>query len=476
MCVICSEKLANESLKPTKLKRHLETLHPDFVDKPLDFFQRKAQEIKTSANVLRRNVTFNDKAQIASYMVAYRVAIEKQPHTIAERLILPAAIDMVSAVIDEKSAEKLKCIPMSNNTVSQRIHDIADNLEEQLVTRLMTAGCFSIQLDESTDVSDCATLLVYVRYAWGNEFKEDLLCCLNIPTGTTGEQIFRVLNDYVVKCGLDWGNCEGVTSDGAANMTGRKSGVVTRIKQAAGKEITWNHCFIHRQALACKGIPPALDKTLSEVIRVVNFIKASALNNRLFDQLCTDMGAEHTHLLFHTEVRWLSKGRVLTRFYELRHEIHAFLIQKKSTLAELFTDDWLLNLSYLADIFSSLNELNLKLQGRHDNVFLNWKHVQAFQKSLKLWLARLRRPDPSHYMFPTVLHHVEEHDVAATQVKHLSALIQTHLAALIENFDRYFPTERYAILNDKRWIQNPFEFESPEYLLELTLSPAEETE
>ena len=114
------------------------------------------------------------------------------------------------------------------------------------------------------------------------------------------------------------------------------------------------------------------------------------------------------------------------------------LSRKKSALAELLTDDWLLNWSYLADIFSSLNELNLKLQGRHDNVFLNWKNVQAFQKSLKLWLARLRRPDPSHYMRPTVLQHVEEHDVAATQVKHLSALIQTHLAALIENFDRYF--------------------------------------
>ena len=57
-----------------------------------------------------------------------------------------------------------------------------------------------------------------------------------------------------------------------------------------------------------------------------------------------------------------------------------------------------------------------------------------------------------------------------------SALIQTHVVALIENFDRYFPTERYAILNDKRWMQNPFEFESPEALLELTLGPAEETE
>ncbi|XP_076592490.1 LOW QUALITY PROTEIN: protein FAM200A-like [Chaetodon auriga] len=476
MCVICREKLANESLKPTKLKRHLETLHPDLVDKPLDFFQRKAREIKASADVLRKNVTLNEKVQLASYKVASGVAMEKEPHTIAERLILPSAIDMVSIVIDEKSAEKIKSVPLSNNTVSQRIHDIADNLEEQLVSRLKKAGCFSIQLDESTDVSDCATLLVYVRYPWENDFMEDLLCCLNIPMGTTGEDIFRVLNDYMIKSGLDWGNCAGVTSDGAANMTGRKSGVVARIKEAAGKEITWNHCFIHRQALACKGMPPALEKTLSEVVRVVNFVRASSLNHRLFDQLCTDIGAEHTHLLFHTEVRWLSKGRVLTRFYELRHEIHAFLIQKKSHLAELFTDEWLLNLSYLADIFSSLNELNLKLQGRHDNVFINLNNVQAFQKSLKLWVARLRRPDPSLYMFPTLQQHIEEQDVVAAQVNRLSALIQSHLAVLVDRFDGYFPQEKYSALHNKRWIQNPFEFETAESLLELTLSPAEEAE
>ena len=108
---------------------------------------------------------------------------------------------------------------MSNKTVSRRINYISDNLEEQLISRLKAAGDFSIQLDESTDVSDCATLLVYVSYVWENEFVEDLLCCLTIPTGTTGEQIFCVLNNYVVtKCGLDWVNCKDITSDGAANM------------------------------------------------------------------------------------------------------------------------------------------------------------------------------------------------------------------------------------------------------------------
>ena len=132
----------------------------------------------------------NDKAQLASYKVAYRVAKEKQPHTVAETLILPAAIDMVSAVIDEKAAEKLRSIPLSNNTVSRRIDDISEHLEEQLILRLQAAGDFSIQLDESTDVADCATLLVYVRYVWESEFAEDLLCCLTIDSGTTGEEIF----------------------------------------------------------------------------------------------------------------------------------------------------------------------------------------------------------------------------------------------------------------------------------------------
>jgi len=188
------------------------------------------------------------------------------------------------------------------------------------------------------------------------------------------------------------------------------------------------------------------------------------------------MGAEHTHLLFHTEVRWLSKGRVLTRIYELRNEIHAFLLEKNSSLAELFTEEWLITVSYLADIFSSLNELCLKLQGQNDDVFQNWKHILTFQKSLKLWLARLRSPKPSHYMFPTMLQHIEENDVTDTQVKHLTGLIVTHLDALINNFEHYFPKDRYDILHDKRWIQNPFDFESPESLMELGLTASEETE
>uniref|UniRef100_A0A673MC63 HAT C-terminal dimerisation domain-containing protein n=1 Tax=Sinocyclocheilus rhinocerous TaxID=307959 RepID=A0A673MC63_9TELE len=96
------------------------------------------------------SITINQKLHLASYKVSYR------------RLILPAALD---TVLDEKASEKLKLIPLSDNTVSRRIWDIAQNLEEQLIARLKSAKDFGIQL------------LVYVRYVWQGEFVEDLLCC-----------------------------------------------------------------------------------------------------------------------------------------------------------------------------------------------------------------------------------------------------------------------------------------------------------
>ncbi|PSN30984.1 hypothetical protein C0J52_26844 [Blattella germanica] len=37
-CVICYQVLSNESMKPAKLSRHLQTKHPDCVNKSTNFF------------------------------------------------------------------------------------------------------------------------------------------------------------------------------------------------------------------------------------------------------------------------------------------------------------------------------------------------------------------------------------------------------------------------------------------------------
>lgn len=40
MCLLCSKVLASDSMRPVKLKRHHETLHSEYVDKPR-FFSKK---------------------------------------------------------------------------------------------------------------------------------------------------------------------------------------------------------------------------------------------------------------------------------------------------------------------------------------------------------------------------------------------------------------------------------------------------
>ena len=57
---------------------------------------------------------------------------------------------------------------------------------------------------------------------------------------------------------------------------------------------------------------------------MVNFIKSSALNTRIFKLLCQKFDSEYETVLFHTEVRWLSKGNVISRFCRLQIELKEF--------------------------------------------------------------------------------------------------------------------------------------------------------
>ncbi len=42
--MFCGEKLANDSMKPNKLKRHQETKHPETIGKDQEFFERKKKD------------------------------------------------------------------------------------------------------------------------------------------------------------------------------------------------------------------------------------------------------------------------------------------------------------------------------------------------------------------------------------------------------------------------------------------------
>ncbi|XP_047693733.1 protein FAM200A [Prionailurus viverrinus] len=441
-------------------------------------FQRGRNSIELSPQFISRSTTMNERALLSSYLVAYRVAKEKMAHTAAEKIILPACMDMVRTIFDDKSADKLRTIPLSDNTISRRICTIANHLEAMLITRLQSGIDFAIQLDESMDIANCPTLLIYVRYVWQDDFIEDLLCCLSLNSLITGLDLFTELEKCIVgQYKLNWKNCKGISSDGAANMTGKHSRVIEKLLEVTHNKALWNHCFIHQEALVSKGIPPGLMDVLKNAVKIVNFIKGSSLNSRLLEIFCSEIGVNHTHLLFHTEVRWLSQGKVLSRVYELRNEIYIFLIEKQSHLANILEDDlWVTKLAYLSDIFGILNELHFKVPGKNNDIFQYLECILGFQKTLLLWQARLKSNRPSYYMFPTLLQHIEENVINEDCLKEIKSEILMHLTSLSQTFHHYFPEEKFESIKENIWMKDPFVFQTPESIIELNLVPEEENE
>ena len=104
--------------------------------------------------------------------------------------------------------------------------------------------------------------------------------------------------------------------DETAAVTGRLSGFTTQVKDVTS-ECESMHSVIRREMLANLKMSPEVNNVLQDMIKITNWIKVQALNWCLFVQLCEEMDTEHTHLLLHIEVRWLSKGRSLAGIFEL---------------------------------------------------------------------------------------------------------------------------------------------------------------
>jgi hypothetical protein len=104
-----------------------------------------------------------------------------------------------------------------------------------------------------------------------------------------------------------------------------------------------------REALISKSVLPEVQKILDEKIKWVNYINSRPLWSRLFSALCSAMEADHTQLLLHTGVRWLSRGRVLSSFCELREELIIIFTSEEPELTELLSDEtWCNKVAFLA--------------------------------------------------------------------------------------------------------------------------------
>jgi zinc finger BED domain-containing protein 5/7/8/9 len=209
----------------------------------------------------------------------------------------------------------------------------------------------------------------------------------NLETDTRGESVFRVLKEYFIEHKIPFHNILSCACDGAPALTGCHRGFLAYLKAEVPSIITV-HCVLHRHNLVAKKMSTTLHQTLAVVIRAVNYIKANSLRDRIFQQLCEE-DEVHSRLLLYTEVRWLSRGTCLTRVVEL---FEVLLESVSEELRELLQPPSAhRQISYMADVFSRMNDANKQLQGKGVTLIDSKRVMSSLIDKLELFRQNLVR-------------------------------------------------------------------------------------
>jgi hypothetical protein len=139
----------------------------------------------------------------------------------------------------------------------------------------------------------------------------------------------------------------------------------------------------------------------------------------------------------------------------LRREISLFLkneILSDSTDLEqkMLNPAFLCELAFLMDITKHMNDLNMKLQGKQQNVSKLFGHVNGFYNKLKLFKTAIERNDHTH--FPCCKELAEE--LSNCEVSDFSTFV-SNIDGMTEEFQTRF-TDIEIMKKDIAVFHNPF--------------------
>uniref|UniRef100_A0A287DDH4 General transcription factor II-I repeat domain-containing protein 2B n=1 Tax=Ictidomys tridecemlineatus TaxID=43179 RepID=A0A287DDH4_ICTTR len=397
-CLICKQSMSVS--KEYNLRRHYQTNHSKHYDQYTEHMRdQKLRELKRG---LRRYLLGSPEAGPAE-----------------QKQVLPSAGRLDSAT--EQPAE-----------------DVAGSLWEKLREKLRSFVAYSLAIDEITDINNTTQLAIFIRGVdAGFDVSEELLDTVPMTGTKSANEVFSRVEKSLKKFNIDWSKLVSVASTGTPAMVDANSGLVTKLKSKVatlckGSDLKSIRCIIHPESVCAQKLK--MDHVMDVVVDSVNWVCSRGLNHGKFTTLLYELDSQYGSLLYHTGIKWLSRGLVLKRFFESLEEIDSFMSSRGKPVPQLSSKDWIRDLAFLVDVTMHLNTLNVSLQGHSQVVTQMYDLLRAFLAKLCLWETHLARNNLAH--FPT-LKLVARHQGDGLNYVPRIAELKTEFQKRLSDFERY---------------------------------------
>uniref|UniRef100_H3BBC0 DUF4371 domain-containing protein n=1 Tax=Latimeria chalumnae TaxID=7897 RepID=H3BBC0_LATCH len=384
MCLLCQASLGQ--FKSSNFQQHFNTNHGwinnNFpIGSEVHAFKVKTlkSEFEKQVQAFSKFAKESENVTLASYQVAWNIAHAKKPYS--EGDFVKTCLTDVAAILCP-----------DNNSLQKQISDLSSDTELQLHSDIQTCAYLSIAIDESCDIQDKPQLAVFVCTVSDDCKIKELLDVVAVKERTCGVDINQALMLVIEKAKLPLQKLTAIATDGAPAMLGAVSGLVGLCKADKSFSKFWTfHCIVHREQLVSKHLNT--ENVMSTVLEIANYFRMHALNHRQFKSLLAELNEKELpgDLALRYVVHWLSRGKIISHFFELLNPMRMLLKEKGKLHPKLTDPQWVLDLAFLADMLSHLDRLNLDLQGKMKMLPEFTQSVFAFINKLKLFRAQMEK-------------------------------------------------------------------------------------
>lgn len=177
-------------------------------------------------------------------------------------------------------------------------HDIQNEILELMATTIVSgnleeirkAEFYAILIDETPDVSRKEQISIYLRVTSPNLISTEYFMGFYTTISTKAETLFEILKDVLIRFQLPLNKLRGQCYDGAANVSGKISGLQQRVQKEEPRAL-YIHCNDHNLNLAVQDAledVPEAKNFIGVVKELINFIRDSPKRLAKFQEIQAD--------------------------------------------------------------------------------------------------------------------------------------------------------------------------------------------